>query len=555
MNFDELKLHVSRHIDKTGALKSTAIKLTEVLESHPGRTLQEKCYLIITNRSAIPLTTAGKPLRFLSFRQGYVHLPLPPDMKAFLLNKMIVDGSFNDRAWRNLPIECAEWLSGVTGKVGAEGLYWLVNGLTDYPKRCRCCAGPITKFVSFNEGYTAEFCSTKCSNNSTEVLSKKRDTVRQKYGVEHFQQAAEVKDKIANTFVQRRRNIIDTIRRESEQQGFTVISAPATEFSVSSNMFHLRCEDGHEFRRNLAGWNRWVITCPECSKTRSSYEKDLVRRLRQFYDGEIQTTNRTVIAPLEIDVYLPEIRLGIEINGDYWHSRTDTVTDAHRHLRKTIAAESVGITLLQVNEREWISKSELVLSKVRAKLGRVRRIFARKCKLGVPSFEEAREFLNANHLQGATHYAPIRYGLYEGDNLVAIATYGIPRFNKKYEYELLRFAVLKDTSVVGGFSKLLHHFINERQPKNIISYADRRYSSGNVYQRCGFIELTPSNPNYVYLKGGDVLTRYQCQKHKLSKFLDSFDDSISEAQNMFNNGWRQLHDCGNRVFVYRPNSS
>ncbi len=507
----------------------------------------------MTHRDTIPTTTAGRPLRFLSFRQGYVHLPLPTDMERFIRDKLLVDGKFDARVWRNLPRECADWLTLRTGRTEvAEGLYWLVHGLTQHPKACKGCGAPITRFTSFNEGYAADFCSLSCSNNSPEVVLKKTATIETKYGVAHFQQAPAVKRKIAASFVQRRTQLIEKIVHESTAQGFTVVSAPATELSVSTNTFSLRCEDGHQFQRNLAGWNRWVTTCPECSKTRSSYEKDLVRRLKQFYDGEIQTTNITVIAPLEIDVYLPEIQLGIEINGDYWHSRTDTATDAHRHLRKTIAAEAAGIALLQVNEREWISKSDLVLSKVRAKLGLTRRIFARKCTVGAPSFEEAREFLDANHLQGATRYAPIRCGLYEGDNLVAIATYGIPRFNKKYEYELLRFAVLKDTSVIGGFSKLLRHFINEHQPKSIISYADRRYSSGNVYQRCGFSELPSSNPNYVYLKGGEVLTRYQCQKHKLDKLLDTFDDTLSEAQNMFNNGWRQLHDCGNRVFVYKP---
>ena len=300
---------------------------------------------------------------------------------------------------------------------------------------------------------------------------------------------------------------------------------------------------------DLAGWNRWVVTCPECSKTRSSYEKDLVRRIREFYDGDIQYTVRTIIAPLEIDIWIPEFKLGIELNGDYWHSRDCLTADANRHLRKTEAAEKSGIELIQITEREWVNKSDIVVSKIKTKMHMNAKVFARKCSVVELDYSAARDFLDTNHIQGHTRAMSVRLGLMHGPDLVAVATFGKPRFNTKIEYELLRFSVKKGLSVIGGFSKLLEAFKKKCSPKSLISYADRRYSFGNVYRQCGFVESAPSQPNYVYIKGAEVRTRYQCQKHMLSAFLENYDASLNEAQNMFNNGWRQLHDCGNRVFV------
>jgi hypothetical protein len=44
--------------------------------------------------------------------------------------------------------------------------------------------------------------------------------------------------------------------------------------------------------------------------------------------------------------------------------------------------------------------------------------------------------------------------------------------NKKNEYEILRFASNK--KVIGGFAKLIKHFIRLYNPKKIITYADRK---------------------------------------------------------------------------------
>ena len=55
-----------------------------------------------------------------------------------------------------------------------------------------------------------------------------------------------------------------------------------------------------------------------------------------------------------------------------------------------------------------------------------------------------------------------------------------------------------------------------------------------------------SGLNYKYIKDERVLNRLSMQKHKLPKLLgDNFDESKTESQNMIDNGWFQIYDCGN----------
>ena len=48
--------------------------------------------------------------------------------------------------------------------------------------------------------------------------------------------------------------------------------------------------------------------------------------------------------------------------------------------------------------------------------------------------------------------------------------------------------------------------------------------------------LSKTQPNYFYIKGNEILTRYQCQKHKLKQLLgNKFDKDLTETENMLVN--------------------
>jgi hypothetical protein len=135
-------------------------------------------------------------------------------------------------------------------------------------------------------------------------------------------------------------------------------------------------------------------------------------------------------------------------------------------------------------------------------------------------------------------------------------TFGKSRYNKKYQYELIRFCNKINTLVTGGASKIFKYFIRNYNPESLISYADLRYSKGALYEKLGFTKLKSSTPNYFYFHKNNTLklmSRVQFQKHKLKDKLDIYDPELTEYQNMLNNGYDRIWDCGNGVYEYKHN--
>ncbi len=250
---------------------------------------------------------------------------------------------------------------------------------------------------------------------------------------------------------------------------------------------------------------------------------------------------KSIIPPLELDIYLPDFGLAIEYNGAYYHS--DQFKPEGYHIFKTKECEKKGIQLLHIFDFEDIDIWKSVISE---KLGKNTRIFARKCKIKELSAAESELFLNENHLQGSCP-AKYRYGLFYNDELVQVMTFGIPRFNKSCDFELLRLASKKYTTIIGGASKLLNRF-RKNHPGSIISYCNRRFSNGSIYRTLGFVLKCVTDLNYFYIRTDDILTRYQCQKHKLRDILENFDPAKTEKENMEANGYFRVYDCGNYVF-------
>ena len=248
----------------------------------------------------------------------------------------------------------------------------------------------------------------------------------------------------------------------------------------------------------------------------------------------------------ECDIYSEELKLGIEFNGNYWHSELYKKNNYHQHKMNFFKAK--GIRLIQIFEHEWDNKQDIIKSIISNALHvNITKIYARKCSLKEVTTKEARKFIDENHIQG---YIPssIKLGLYHNKQLVSICTFGKSRF-KKDEFELYRFCSLKGLNVVGGFSKILNHpLIREL---DITTYCDLRFFNGNGYLKSGFIPLHITKPNYFYynLNTYEILTRMRCQKHKLPKLLKVFDKNLTEVENMNNNKFYRIFDCGNLKLI------
>ena len=332
----------------------------------------------------------------------------------------------------------------------------------------------------------------------------------------------------------------------------------AEEYKGVRRSYLWKCKKcGDEFKDSLPN-----SSCPRCfncfpipSYNSSKPEKEIAKFLsehtktvlnKRFYFTEDRKRYH------EIDIFLPDYNIGIEYNGVYFHSEISGGKNKNYHITKTNFFEEKGIQIIHIFECEWLEKKEIIKSVLLSKINKNKNvIYARKCEIRTIDSKTANEFLIENHIQGKC-LSSVRYGLFHENKLVSLMTFGKSRFNKKYNWELIRFCNIKNTSVIGGFSKLLKFFIKNNEG-SIISYADRRFSNGNIYLKNNFKLLQKSSPNYFYLKlkgYRTLLSRQNFQKHKLRNVLDNFDENVSEWQNMKNNDYDRIWDCGNLVFVY-----
>lgn len=178
------------------------------------------------------------------------------------------------------------------------------------------------------------------------------------------------------------------------------------------------------------------------------------------------------------------------------------------------------------------------------------KIYARVCEIRIIDNDEKNDFLNKAHIQG-TCVSQINVGAYFNEKLVAVMTFGKPRIimNRRdnlntNNYELARFATY-GYHVVGIASKLLSYFKKHYQHNEIFSYADRRWSSGNLYEKLGFKLTTINPPNYFYVICNERKYRWNYRKDAIkSKYPQVYNDNKTEAEMLYELGIDRIWDAG-----------
>ena len=102
-------------------------------------------------------------------------------------------------------------------------------------------------------------------------------------------------------------------------------------------------------------------------------------------------------------------------------------------------------------------------------------VFARQCKIKEVDSNTSTMFQMQNHIQGNIN-GKVNLGLFYENELVSLMTFGKCRFDKKHEWEMLRFCNKLGWHIPGAAGKLLRYFERNWKPKFLVSYADRRWS-------------------------------------------------------------------------------
>jgi hypothetical protein len=93
----------------------------------------------------------------------------------------------------------------------------------------------------------------------------------------------------------------------------------------------------------------------------------------------------------------------------------------------------------------------------------------------------------------------------------------------------------------------LNRFIKEHEPVSIISYADRRWSTGKLYNALGFKRIKNTSPNFWCVTGSIREHRFNYTRKKvLSRVKNGANKSTDELLNLI--GVNKIYDSGNIKF-------
>lgn len=280
--------------------------------------------------------------------------------------------------------------------------------------------------------------------------------------------------------------------------------------------------------------------------TISLAEKELVEILSKY--TEVKQSDRTIIAPLELDIVLPQLNIAIEYCGLYWHS--SQFRHPMYHYQKYIACKNKQYRLITIFEDEWINKRNIVISKLLQiiQCSTDRKVGARQCNIVTVKRDDKTKFFNQTHIQGPGP-GTVTYGLVDKNNIY-VAMITIAKMPGDHVWNIVRYAT--SCNVQGGFSKLLKHIKICHQCKTIITFADLRWSNGDLYLKNQFTIGGFVKPDYSY---GYNLQRFHKFNFRhgagLQRVLgDKYDRSKSESENMANSKYTKIYDCGKLKFIH-----
>jgi hypothetical protein len=376
--------------------------------------------------------------------------------------------------------------------------------------------------------------------------NKVKETILNRFGVDNYTKTKEYLEKTKKTNLEKWGNEVIN-NSELFRGAFYNISKNVNYVKYIGNnisLFECDCLKNHEFEINSSQYyNRIRQNIPLCTicnpigDLKSIKEKELYEFIKYIYNNEIIQSYRD---GLEIDIYLPDLNIGFEFNGLYYHS--NKFKQNNYHLNKTNYFKEKNIRIIHIWEDDWIYKRDILESQIKNWLGlNTNKIFARKCEVKeIKDSKIATKFLEENHIQGGVG-SSLKLGLYYEGDLVSLMTFdhyeGRNKMNDN-EWNINRFCNKRKFNVIGGVSKLFKYFLKNYDVKRVISYSDNDWSLGSLYEKLGFVKVNHGKIDYKYIYEG-------VRVHK-SKFRKS-KTGISESElNLL-----KIYDCGKTKWEFK----
>lgn len=394
-----------------------------------------------------------------------------------------------------------------------------------------------------------------------EINNRKKETNLKKYGVENISQtpisrlrSSEVSKQ---TWKKRKENNLDYYKLAKKYKDVCHVefltSSDDYKGTVGAHYYDFKCTICQTEFKNYIYCGHLPI-CKKCHPTQFTFKSNEENEVFNFLlvNGiDVEQRNRTLIFPHELDIVSHDKKIAVEYCGIYWHSELSHNKTAEYHLNKLKSCEAKGYKLITIFSDEWVYKKNIVKDKLLSIFGKSysKKINARDCEIKIIDNKLSKIFYESYHIQG---YAKgfINLGLYYNNDLVACMTFCKQRefinsIKEDDTYELLRYA--SSNIVRGGAGKLLKHFEKTVNPKKIISYADARWSTGQLYKALGFTNNNILNPGYWYTN--DYSTRFHRFNFTKSKLVRNGNSTeLTEWEIMQRLGYDRIWDCGQYRF-------
>lgn len=480
-----------------------------------------------------------------------------------------------------------------------ERIYCYFKGISEAPV-CRECGSQV-KFHGYDYGY-AKFCSSKCARLNEDSINKYKSTSLSRYGVDCPMRSEEIKARVKRRCIEKY-GVDNAMKSEEikDKLKSTMMSKYGVDNPMKSEVFRNKAKDtcrerynsdyyltSDGYRSNMSEHlNKRDITCIDKYGAKSPMQNDEVeRKVNETCVGKYgvkwncmrdearnsrnmhSSANEAFAKLLDdkgisyereicLDGYSYDFKVGdilIEINPSPTHninwspfSEKNNVTKDY-HSKKSDVGRRHGYSVIHAFDWDDLNLIVDIVSPSKEVL------YARKCDVIRLTKKECDEFLNENHLQKTCKGQTIRLALKYKDKIVQVMTFGKPRYNTKYDYELLRLCTLRGYAVIGGAERLFKHFTKEIDDKTIVSYCDSSKYDGSVYYRLGFSLSERNRPSrhWYNIRSKDHITDNLLRYRGFDQiFGTSYGKYVSNDELMREHGYVEIYDCGQMTFAYK----
>jgi hypothetical protein len=392
------------------------------------------------------------------------------------------------------------------------------------------------------------------------IKARAKTTNLARYGVDNPMQSSSVRSKVDQTNIEKygtkttfESPLVKEKIKASLQEKYGVDSPlKSTEVYAKFKQTMLEKYNVEHYKQLPSERNRLNEWCEENAEKlfTSKGEQELLDWVRTYYPSAKKHKQEGH----EIDIFIPELKLGIEFNGLYWHSEAGLKRKQHNarlyHLTKTKYFEEKGIRLMHIWDHEWYNHTNQVKSFLLSALNKnTIKLNPRNCKIiwsdSKQEIERAHKLLDDYHIQGHTNSTKYVVNVYYQEELIATATFGKHHRNAR-DWILSRFCAKTNyviRGLLGKISKLAYTQLQEP----LISWADYRLSQGNGYKKAGWKFEELLGPDYFYHKNGRVVSKQSRQKKVVNT-----PQEMTEYEHAKLDGLERVWDCGKIRFVYKP---